>query len=416
VAIGVTTRSRLALFGALYLAQGVPWGFLTFALPWQLAGAGIGAAEIGSIMSLAWLPWLAKPFIGLAVDRLPLGRRGRRRGAIVVGELGMAATLLAMAPVVPRGALAALGALVLVHRLFAAAQDVGTDALALDLLPAEERGRANGVMTAARVAGAALGGPGLLFLAGKTSWPATCLAAALLVLLPAAPVLLGANPESRTAPPRDLAAIRPGRELLRSFGSRAALMGVAFAAIAGASAAFLQPLQSPLYRTQLALSDAAMSTLGTLSSLAAVAGALLGGALADRLGRRRLYLLSTVALAAAELAFAAARPLWPHLPVLAAFHVAGGVLAAMSATGQVALFMDLANPAVGASSFQVYASLASARGFAAELVGGRVAAAVAPGAMFALGGLLELAPLPLLLLLGPARRAGDPSRAPAPPS
>ena len=48
-----STRSRLLLLGALYFAQGVPWGFVTVALVVRLTGAGIGAAAIGGLLAVA---------------------------------------------------------------------------------------------------------------------------------------------------------------------------------------------------------------------------------------------------------------------------------------------------------------------------------------------------------------------------
>ena len=148
-----TTRSRLALFAGLYFAQGVPWGFFTVAIMLRLATLGLGPATLGEIASIAWLPWVGKPLLGPLVDRVSLGRLGRRRPYILIAELGMALTLLAMAFVDPVAELGRFGALLCTHNLCAAAQDVGTDALAIDILPEDERGRANGFMSAGKFIG-----------------------------------------------------------------------------------------------------------------------------------------------------------------------------------------------------------------------------------------------------------------------
>ena len=52
---GATTRSRLVLFGGLYFAQGVPWGFVTGALIYWL----------GILPGKFILPGLAPVMLGL---------------------------------------------------------------------------------------------------------------------------------------------------------------------------------------------------------------------------------------------------------------------------------------------------------------------------------------------------------------
>ena len=61
----------------------------------------------------------------------------------------------------------------LVHNVFAATQDVAIDALAVSVLPEEERGTANGFMFGGAYLGQAIGGSGALFLAGAIGFPRT---------------------------------------------------------------------------------------------------------------------------------------------------------------------------------------------------------------------------------------------------
>src|SRR5262245_22463939 len=99
---------------------------------------------------MAWLPWAGKPLLGPLVDRVGFGRFGRRRPFVLLSEAGMALTLVVLAGVDPARSLGTYSVLVLVHNVFAAAQDVGVDALALDILSADERGRVNGIMSAGK--------------------------------------------------------------------------------------------------------------------------------------------------------------------------------------------------------------------------------------------------------------------------
>jgi hypothetical protein len=76
VAIGDTTRSRLVLFGGLYFAQGVSWGFVTVAVALRLTNLGLGAGAIGMLVGFSQIPWTLKPLLGPLVDRISFGRLG----------------------------------------------------------------------------------------------------------------------------------------------------------------------------------------------------------------------------------------------------------------------------------------------------------------------------------------------------
>src|SRR5205814_2021466 len=83
------------------------------------------------------------------------------------------------------------------------------------LLPPTERGRANGVMSAAKYTGVLVGGPGLALVATAAGWRAACLCAVVLLLLPALLVLFAVEGERPPARPALL------RETMRAFASRA---------------------------------------------------------------------------------------------------------------------------------------------------------------------------------------------------
>ncbi|MBC8133419.1 MAG: MFS transporter, partial [Deltaproteobacteria bacterium] len=232
---GWTSRSRFLLFGGLYFAQGVPWGFFTIALQLRLTKLGLTAGDLGEVMTMAWLPWAAKPLLGPLVDRVKFGRFGRRRPFILLAEAGMALSLWLLATADPAHNLRLFSIFVLLHNVFAAAQDVGVDALAVDVLTADERGRANGIMSAGKYAGVLVGGQGLLWIANQWGWPAAFLATGVMLLLPALLIL-----RVEEAPPP---AVRPPFVplVLRSFLVRAVLLAVVFAFIFDLSDGFLSP-------------------------------------------------------------------------------------------------------------------------------------------------------------------------------
>jgi PAT family beta-lactamase induction signal transducer AmpG len=400
VTVAGTPRSRLLLFAGLYFAQGVPWGFFTVAIMLRLANLGLGPAAIGEVASTAWLPWTLKPLLGPLVDRVSFGRFGRRRPYILLAELGMALSLAAMSFVEPSQSLALFSVLLFVHNLFAAAQDVGTDALAIHILPERERGSANGFMSAGKFAGVVVGGQGLLFVAHAAGWRAAYLAAIGLLLVPALLVLPVRESDSQARP------VPLIRDAFRLLSRRVVLVAAAFAVVVDASDSLLFPLIYPLLNRQLGFSEQQIATLSTVGGAVAALSSIAGGVLSDRLGRRRTLFFGCLGVAALNLVFMASQSVWGSYGFQIAFAVVGAVVSGIVYASSLALFMDLTHPRLAATQFQIYMALMNTRGFWASRLGGWSAERVPAPRMFGLGAVVELLPLLLLPFLD-SRKAKD---------
>jgi MFS transporter, PAT family, beta-lactamase induction signal transducer AmpG len=401
VTSGATLRSRLLIFGGLYFAQGVPWGFFTVAIALRFTALGMSPAGLGDLMFVAWLPWAGKPAIGLLMDRIPFGLLGRRRPSILLAEAGMALTLLAMAFANPLADRQLFLVLLFLHNLLAAAQDVGTDALAIDLLAENERSRANGIMSAGKFAGVVLGGQGLLWVASVAGWPAAYGLAIALLLVPATLVLGVRESPVPAQPPRLLGLA------LRAFSSRVVLLAAGFALIVDLADSFTFPLTYPLFRNQLGFSEQQVASLATIGGIVGALGSLLGGVLGDRLGCRRTLAGACLGVAGLNLGFSACRGLWGHFPVLLAYTAVEGMMVGVVYATSLALFMNLTNPRVAATQFQVYMALLNVKDAWGQKVGGRFAERMSAPAMFGLSAVIELLPLVLLPWLDAHRAQAD---------
>ena len=398
---GATFRSRLLIFGGLYFAQGVPWGFFTVAIALRLTSLGVSPAGLGDLMFVASLPWAGKPVIGLVVDRLSFGRLGRRRPFILLAEAGMALSLLAMAFANPIADRSWFSALLFAHNLLAAAQDVGTDALAIDLLAENERSRANGIMSAGKFAGVVLGGQGLLWMASVAGWP-TAYGLAIALLLVPATLVLGVRESPVPAQRPRLLGLA-----LRAFSSRVVLLAACFALIVDLADSFTFPLTYPLFRNQLGFSEQQVASLATIGGIVGALGSLLGGVLGDRLGCRRTLLGACLTVAGLNLGFAACRGLWGHFPLLLAYTAVEGIMVGVVYATTLALFMDLTNPRLAATQFQIYMALLNIKDALAQKVGGRLAERLPAPMMFGLSAIIELVPLLLLPWLDARRARAD---------
>lgn len=124
------SRPKVGLMLALGFSSGLPFMLIGNTLGLWLAEDGIKLAVIG-FLSWITLTYSVKFLWGAVVDRLdaPLLRRlGRRRGWMVVTQLGVGAGLIGMASADPRTQLGALVGFGLLTGVAAAAQDTVIDA------------------------------------------------------------------------------------------------------------------------------------------------------------------------------------------------------------------------------------------------------------------------------------------------
>jgi MFS transporter, PAT family, beta-lactamase induction signal transducer AmpG len=149
---------RIATLFLLYVAQGLPLGFINFTLPGWLAQNGASAAAVGGVLAMANLPWTFKLAYGVVMDRYAFLAMGRRRPWIMVGQLGMVGTFAMIALMNPGVAEVALvTAFAFALGMGSAVQDVAVDGLAADVLPEKEIERVNGVMFGGQMTGIAIG-------------------------------------------------------------------------------------------------------------------------------------------------------------------------------------------------------------------------------------------------------------------
>ena len=147
-------ESKPARFGtlcSLYFSQGVPWAFIAVAFVAYLVGHDtydISDDEVAKLTLMGTLPWMfGKLILGPMIDRYQSSTMGRRRPWILFSQFGMIVTMAAFLSIdSPETDLAAIGMFFLIHNIFAALQDVSSDALAVDVLEEDEIALANGLM------------------------------------------------------------------------------------------------------------------------------------------------------------------------------------------------------------------------------------------------------------------------------
>ncbi|MEO7731350.1 MAG: MFS transporter [Kofleriaceae bacterium] len=374
------TLARFTLFGSLYFAQGLPFGFFTQALPVILRTRGYSLDAIGLTALLA-LPWALKFVWAPVVDRWWWPRIGRRRSWILPMQLAatLVLTALALAPVAE--SVAVWMAATVVLNLIAATQDIATDGMAVDLLTQDERGFANGLQVAGYRLGMIVGGGVLLGFHEEIGQRGTFLAMAALTALSS--VQLIATHESPVPPARRQPHL--GAHFLRRPG---AWRLIALIAIYKAGESFATGMLRPFLVDQgLSLSDVGWM-LGTIGFIAGMLGALAGGMLVTRVGRRRALVGFGVAQVVTVAGYAYLALTAPGRPALYAWcgfeHFASGMATAALFT----CMMDWSSAESGATDYTVQASTVVIATGAASAVSGFSAHALGYGIHFALAAAL----------------------------
>lgn len=417
MALAIAERRYLRLFVlcALYLAQGIPFGFVTVTLAAYLAGRGATTGEVGNLTALVSLPWAFKWAWGPVIDRFSRSRMGRRRPWILAAQASMVLGAIALIAVPElRHDLELLGWIVLAINVCASLQDVSVDALAVDLLPESERGTANGLMYGCSYLGVIGGGAGLSTVLGLWGLRAALLVQVFaLTAIMMVPLLLrerrgDALLSLETRPP--VAASGQGsmlgllRNLWRAFSRRSPIVAVFLAVLIQLGAGAIPAIGTVLLMHRLGWSQADYGQMiGGLPLIFGLAGSVGGGFLADWLGHRRTVALSSILLGAAWIGFAAAEPWWPIKSFIVAASCADQLLLGTLSASLFTLFMDVSWPRVAATQFTAYMALLNlSRTFGAKLAGVVDTDFGTAGAYIAFGA-LQIAVVLLLIFLDPTQ-------------
>jgi PAT family beta-lactamase induction signal transducer AmpG len=349
---------RIAVVTLLGFASGLPLALTSGTLQAWLTVEGV------NIKTIAWFSWIGLPYLlkflwSPAMDRFVPPLLGRRRGWMVIAQLGLALGIAGMALGSPGESLWFIGAMALWVAFASASQDIVIDAYRTDLLPQHERGMGAAVSVLGYRIAMLASGAGALILADQIGWKATYLAMAALMAATMIVTLLAPEPEAPAHAPRTLgeAVVAPLKDLLSRPGAwslLALIMLYKFGdALAGTlTTAFL------IRGVGFTPTDVGVVNKG-LGLAALLGGALLGGVLLAKLSLVRAMLLFGALQAISNLSFAWLAWAGKSYPLLV-FTVAFENLASgMGTAAFVAFVMALCHRSFSATQYALLSALAS---------------------------------------------------------
>ena len=281
------TMGKLGWIAVIYFASGLPYGFLTDLIPVYLRQAGVDLPTLGEIASNIGWAYVLKFLWSPLVDRV-----GRRKHWIVAMQLLMGAALLGLIAIDPGTAGRPLVLLLVALSLLSATQDVAIDGYTIELLEQRELGPANSARVAMyRIALLVAGG---LFaaLVAPLGWRGVFVTASgVMFALAAATFFLPSRARSLVAAEAD----RPGGSIIANawgsirepLGNLLALPSVAAVLVFVLTFKVGDYAMIPMIGPFWVDSGYSTSEIGLLRSVgigATVAGAIVGGLLAGRIG------------------------------------------------------------------------------------------------------------------------------------
>lgn len=340
---------RLALFSSLYCVQGVALAyFRNFQKPY-LDSLRIDPDVIGLLTTILLLPFVLKIFIGILSDQVNLLGLGWRKPYIVLGLVLAAGAFGAAAFVQPDVNLTLFSALIVLGSFSVTLFDSTTDGLAIDITPREEHGKVQGTMVGGRAAAFILLSLVFGFLVRGYGYPIVFLIIGGAMLVPLIWAVRVREPDQRVQQQAfEWGAFRAlARPRFLVFALYAVIYSVGSFGVDGLVTYFMSDtFQAP---------ESVIGQYGALRGVGAVVGALVGGLLIDRIGRRRSAYGATLLLSAGAVLIG----LSPGLNALLGLGVIWGVAWAFQETVFFALAMDLADTRIAASMFAIMMAISN---------------------------------------------------------
>ena len=366
---------RLALMLALGFSSGLPFLLIFSTQSAWLREAGVSRSAIG-LMSYAALAFTFKFAWAPLIDEYdpPLAGRwlGRRRGWMLLAQLGVAAGLAGLAFAAPAKSLSWSIAFAFLTAFAAASQDVTIDGWRIDAAPAERQGMMSATYQLGYRLAMLCAGAGALYIADFASWRAAYLAMAGLTLVGiggcfASPRLDRPRQDpSRRAASFAVSFVEPLGDLLRRFGL--GLIAILILVAIYRLPDFVSGVMAyPLY-IDLGFTKSDIATVSKLYGVwIGIAGAFGGGVAIARLGLMPSLILGGLAASSSHLTLALLAAHGASLPLLTLSVSAESFASGFAGGALIAYMSSLVSPAFAATQYALLSSLYALPG---KLIGG----------------------------------------------
>jgi PAT family beta-lactamase induction signal transducer AmpG len=353
--LSVFRSPRLFWVLLLGFSSGIPLALTGTTLQAWMATEKIDLTIIG-VFSLVGLPYSVKYLWAPVMDRFIPPFLGRRRGWMLVTQLGLVLAIAAMAFSDPAGATTLFAVLAFLVAFVSASQDIVVDAYRTEVLEPVELGPGAGVHIMGYRIAMLTSGAIALILADRLPWKTVYLLMAGSLLVGAVASILSPEPQLKEKPPASLkeAVVEPFIEFLSRPGAVGILLFVILYKLDVVMAtALTTPFMLELGFTK---TDIGAVTKG-LGMAATIVGTLAGGAVVARVGMKASLWIFGILQSVSTLAFLALARLGHHYPAMVAAIGLENLCSGMGTAAYAAFLMSLCNKRFTATQYAILTSL-----------------------------------------------------------
>ena len=344
---------RIFLVTAFYLTEGAPIGFIWWAMPTLLRKENVAIDSITSLIAILVLPWIFKFIWAPLIDSLRNEKRGYKFW-IFISQLSMGVALLPLIFIPPQNNFFLWGLFLFIHSFAAASQDVSIDAMVINVIAKNERGKLNGFMNAGMLIGRSIFGGGTLIIAYALGLNYMLILLAAIIFFTTLLLLFVEEPISSSEIKNQFEVFK--RNFSLSFRKKNTWLAILFALTSASAFEAAGGLAGP-FLTDLKINQ---ETIGIFFAVPVVIamfiGGLIGGYVSDKINRKK-------AVGVFLSGFVASIMFISILSYLNGSAAATGFLSGFTVmyffvglftASSYALFMDLTNPKIGGTQFSTY--------------------------------------------------------------
>ncbi len=365
---------RYITFIALYFAQGVPEGMLSFGIPAWMVMNGKSPGEIAGFAVVTVLPWSFKFIVAPLMDRYNYLPMGRKRPWILLGQIGLLVSCIYLAYIPePLNNIDQLMIAGFFVSFFGAFQDVATDGMAVDIIPADQQAKANGLMWGSKIIGMSLSLALGSWLLNKYNFTIAILMMAVAIgIIMLVPLFLRERQGEKIVPWTSGEAspltknlqIESWRHIFKSlfsvFRLRNSLIIALVLFISQGGFKYVSTLLPIFTVKELSWTNVDYSNYFASAKLVGgIVGMLIGGLLIDKFGKKRMmnfYFLSSIFLI---MTLVLSKSYWPSRNFIFAFMITQNILYTFASIGIFAIAMQCCWKKVSTSQFTLFMTIAN---------------------------------------------------------
>jgi PAT family beta-lactamase induction signal transducer AmpG len=371
----VFTSYRMFIVTILGFASGLPLGLTGGTLQAWMKTENIDLTTIG-LFSLVGLPYTLKFLWAPIMDRYVPPLMGRRRGWMMLTQLGLILAIIALGFSDPTLTPQYVAFFAVCVAFFSASQDIAIDAYRTEVLHENELGAGAGVYIMGYRIAMIVSGALALIMSDHMSWStvylimAACMATGLLASI------FGPEPEVNMATPKTLgdAVYKPFAEFFKRAGAIEMLI---FILIYKIDVAFAMALTTP-FMMELGFTKTDVgAVLKGVGLIATIIGTLMGGALLSKWGIKKSLWIFGIFQAASGFTFFLLAKIGHSYPMMVAAISVENICSGLGTAAFTAFMMNICDKRYTATQFALLTSfmaltrimVSTPSGFIAEKVG-----------------------------------------------